>query len=150
MTDAIKPPDLSGPSALDLLSSFVKRYGSAIESRRKELYEKMALLNGEFSDEMASLYDESRAIVYFEPELHRLIQAFVAEAVKPMRDALVEVTMRAIPVPWVGGGAPQGTITYPFGAGMEPVMRYPISPAPTIPPAPATAQRLSGDGDPLT
>jgi hypothetical protein len=76
MSDKINPiPDFRGPSALDLLSAFTKRYGKIIQD----------------ADQESGYRDAS---FYFEPELHRLIQAFVREAVEPMQKALTELMMR--------------------------------------------------------
>lgn len=63
-------PNWEDPSSgLDLLEDFTKRYGKIIQDSR---------------------YYAFRG---FERDLHRLIQTFVSEAVKPMKDALVEVAM---------------------------------------------------------
>lgn len=71
MTTATRPLDFQSPPALDQLTAFTKRYHGII--RR--------------ADEESGRHD---ATVYFEPDLHKVIQAFVAEAVKPLHNILAD------------------------------------------------------------
>lgn len=70
-----RPSSFDPPIAQALLSEFVKRYG-------KIIYE---------ADEESGHHD---ATAYFERDLHRMIQAFVMEAIKPWRDAMADAAMR--------------------------------------------------------
>src|ERR1700722_12861961 len=88
------PPDFRGPSALDMMTEFEKRYGEVIYKRREELRMQLAVVAGIQSPEAYAVHDELDSITNFEPELHRLIMAFVAEAVKPLQDTLAGMAMR--------------------------------------------------------
>ena len=68
--DNIKLAEFKQPLALDLLRDFTERYGR-IMHRSGNIHER-----------------------YFEPELHRLISAFVNEATEPLRKALVDISIR--------------------------------------------------------
>lgn len=122
---AIDPmPDFRGPSALGRLTQFRQKFGVHIERRIQELRKQAdAFMDADPTPDLSRIYAELDSLHYFEPELHRLIQAFVEEAVKPMRDFLIDVYAR-------------------------PIHLSPAVPAasPTAPPA----ERLPGHGDPLS
>jgi hypothetical protein len=81
MSESIKDiPTWKETSALDLLADFNKRYYRVILD----------------ADEESGRKDN---IVYFERDLHSLIQAFVAEAIKPIQDVMVSASMRMPPPP---------------------------------------------------
>lgn len=103
MSDAIKIPKFEGPSPMDHYADFMKHYGVVIENRRAELRRKIAEhLDDEPSAEMRDAYAEFDSIRNFEPELHRLIHAFTAEAVKPLQEVLTSIAMRTLPAPMCG------------------------------------------------
>lgn len=77
--------DFSGPSALDLLTQFRKKFVTLAERRTAELraeidtYESIGP-----SAELRGVYDEYESLRYFEQELNRLITAFMNEAREPL------------------------------------------------------------------
>lgn len=104
MSEAIRSiPAFSGPSAMDLYNDFTKRYGAVIEKRRTELKAILdAARDAEPTAEISLAFAELDSIQTFEPELHRLIHAFTAEAVKPLQEVLMDIAMRT-PGPFIGG-----------------------------------------------
>lgn len=69
---AMRDRMLQGPAALDLLKEFRERYGNALE--------------------LQSAYD----VTYYERELHRVIQAFIAESLTPWQKTLSDVSMVSV------------------------------------------------------
>ena len=98
-TDPIDPmPSFRCPSALDLLTQFRDKYGAHVHRRIEELRkEANGFMDALPTPDLRNIYAELDSLHYFEPELHRLIQSFVAEAVKPLQDVLVEAMMRVLP-----------------------------------------------------
>jgi hypothetical protein len=70
---------VSAIEPLDILADFEKRYGKVIFERREKL---RAIVEEQRSPtpESRAAYEELDSITNFEPELHRLIQAFITEA----------------------------------------------------------------------
>lgn len=95
-------PSFQGPSALDLLAEFNRTYLAFTGARRTELRAKLAACDGfgfgsGFAPgEYALLYDELRTLDSFQPALHRLITAFVAEALKPWQEMYTDVVVRDV------------------------------------------------------
>ena len=98
----------SGPSALDLYAGFSKRYGALIDGRVKQLRDQLAE-DPNPSPQAQAMWDELDRFRSFEQELHRLIRAFVDDAVKPMQEALL-ASMRyhqiLTPPPAIFGSSP--------------------------------------------
>lgn len=82
----------SGPSALDLLTEFRKKFVTLAERRTAELraeidtYESIGP-----SAELRGVYDEYESLRYFENELNRLITAFANEAREPLIELLCRI-----------------------------------------------------------
>ena len=85
--------NFNGPSALDLLAQFRRKYVALAERRSAEL--RVIIDQDKDPDavmrEAYAQYDQLRD---FEPHLHRMIAAFVNEAVTPFREALVDMAAR--------------------------------------------------------
>lgn len=75
----IQPKPFEGPSALDLLTEFQSQYGAIIDR----------------SGRIARIHDVD--VRFFKAELHRVIQSFVAEAIKPYMDALSHAASYQLP-----------------------------------------------------
>jgi hypothetical protein len=89
-----------GPSALDLMAEFKRKHMALVERRIAEI----RVMFDEHGDkaptlEMSRAYDELDSIRYFEGELHRMIAAFVNDALKPWQRAFTDaVSMSASPL----------------------------------------------------
>jgi hypothetical protein len=95
--------NFNGPSALDLLAQFRRKYVALAERRSAEL--RVIIDQDKDPDavmrEAYAQYDQLRD---FEPHLHRMIAAFVNDAVTPFREALVDMAARQPMKPLVFGG----------------------------------------------
>lgn len=90
-------PSFRGPSPLDLLNEFMDQYGGEIDRHAKLLRD--GFVAGQF-DTRSEAYcgggdklSELRRLEHFRPSLHRLIQAFVREAVEPMQKTIWDATV---------------------------------------------------------
>ena len=85
--------DFSGPSALDLLTEFRKKFVALAELRTAELRAEIDTFHSIGpTAEMRAVYDEYDSLRYFEQELNRVISAFVNEAIKPWMDVYASTT----------------------------------------------------------
>lgn len=83
-----------GPSALDLLTEFRKKFVTIAERRSRELGDILYARRDEGpSAELRDLIDEYESLRYFEQELNRVIGAFVNESTKPFRQAYADAIM---------------------------------------------------------
>lgn len=92
-------PSFQGPSALDLLACFTQSYLSVIDGRRADLRARLAGAEsntGKYERLYDELRDELRTLDSFQPALHRLITAFVAEALKPWQELYTDVVVRDV------------------------------------------------------
>jgi len=94
-----------GPSALDLLTEFRKKFVTIAERRSRELSDALYARRDEGpSAELREMIDEYESLRYFEQELNRVIGAFVNEATKPFREAYADAIAVSSMLP---GGAPR-------------------------------------------
>lgn len=94
MTTKLYAP-FEGPRALDLLAEFRKKYIAVIERRIAELRARINEHSNDGmvkspSDEIRAAFEEYDALRYVEPELHRMINAFVTEAQAPFHRILAD------------------------------------------------------------
>jgi len=96
-----------GPSALDLLTEFRKKFVTIAERRSAELKatiqaaidadrDRMVREGKDGYDhpsEIREMIDEYESLRYFEHELNRVIGAFMNEATKPFREAYADAIM---------------------------------------------------------
>lgn len=84
-----------GPRALDLLAEFRRKYLILAERRSAELRAVIDTHRVEGpSAELRDAYDEYEYLRHFEDDFHRMIQAFVIEALKPWQEAFTDAAMR--------------------------------------------------------
>jgi hypothetical protein len=82
----------AGPSGLDLLAEFRKKFVTLAERRTVEL---RTILdehrNDAPSSEMSAVFEEYDSLRYFEQELHRLICVFVEETRTPLLELICRI-----------------------------------------------------------
>lgn len=86
--------DFRPAPATDLLAEFRKKFVALAERRAAELRAFIDEHHGEGpSDKLRDAYAEYDSLCYFEHELHRVIQAFVIEAVAPWQRTVTDASI---------------------------------------------------------
>lgn len=91
----IQPKPFEGPSALDLLAEFRKKFVALAENRSRELRDAIYARRDEGpSVELREIIDEYESLRHFEKQLNRVIRAFMDEATKPWQEAYATAMMQ--------------------------------------------------------
>ena len=99
MSDAMRMmKQFEGPSALDLLAQFRKQYVVPLVERRADELRTFLDEHPELGQENRDKYREYDSLRYFDQDLHRLIAAFVNDAVAPWQKAYTDALMQ-MPTP---------------------------------------------------